>query len=322
MPRRPDAELVKTTKFRELEFYVMRTRVESTLFYQTQVDLTHTFDFLERYNQGKPAHEKLTLFQILLAAGVRTITYRPKVNRFVSGRRLWQRNQIIFSFVVNKEKKEGSEEVLAMIEFDPFDTLETVQKRVYEKIHEARYGKSKNEQDIKFYGAMPRFLIRFIFWAVRWLDEHNHPIYTITKDMPLWCSVFVAHLGSINIDAVYHHLYNLGTASFFVTIGKIHKAPVLNPETDEIEIKQVMELRFSIDDRIASGIYTGRTVDMLKDLIEHPEPLLEPPNLTDEQLDALKLKKYKKERLAREKQRRKEQRRAKKNNKKKNERTS
>ncbi|MCF2142648.1 MAG: 2-oxo acid dehydrogenase subunit E2 [Candidatus Heimdallarchaeota archaeon] len=314
MPRRPDAELIKTSKFRELEFYVMPTRAESMIFYYMQIDLTHTLEFLEEYNKNRSEEDKLTLFQLLLTAGVRTIAYRPKVNRFVAGRRLWQRNQILFSFVVNKSKTEVGEEVLAMIEFDPFDTLETVQKRVSEKIHEARYGENKNEKDIKFYGAMPRFLIRFIFWFVRWLDEHNHPPYFITRDMPLWCSVFIAHLGSINIDSVYHHLYNLGTASFFITIGKIHKATVLNQETNDIEIKQVMDLRLTIDDRIASGIYTGRTVDMLKNFIEHPEPLLEPPALTDEQLDALKLKKYKKERLAREKQRRKELRQAKRRN--------
>ena len=49
----------------------------------------------------------------------------------------------------------------------------------------------------------------------------------------------------------------------------------------------------------------NRIIYLLKDLIENPEPLLEPPKLTDEQLDKLMLKKYKKERLQREKERKK-----------------
>ncbi|MCG3222209.1 MAG: 2-oxo acid dehydrogenase subunit E2 [Candidatus Heimdallarchaeota archaeon] len=308
MPRRPDAELVKTSKFHEMEFYIMKRKVDSSIYFKTQIDLTHTFEFLEEYNKNRKDKEKLTLFQIYLTAAVRTFALRPKINRFVAGRRLWQRNQITFAFVVKKEKTEEGEEINAMIEFDPFETLETVQKIVTAELYEARHGVNKNEQDVKFWGAMPRFLIRFIFWFMKWTDDLNMPIYSLTKEMPMWASVFLAHLGSINIPAVYHHLFELGTTSLLITIGKIRKAPIINEETDKIEIREVMELKINIDDRIAPGSYTGPTIDFFKNLIENPESLIEPPELTDEQLDRLKLKKYKEERKVREKQRRKEER--------------
>ncbi len=306
MPRRPDAELVKTTKFHEFEFLIMRKKTDSEIHFKTQIDLTHTFKFLKEYNKNRDDKDKLTLFQIYLTAAVRAVTLRPKINRFVSGRRLWQRNQIILSFVVKKDKIEGGEEINAMIEFDPFDNLETVQKTVTSKLYEARYGENQNEKDVKFWGAFPRFFINFIFWLLRWTDEHNMPIYSLTKDIPMWSTAFLAHLGSINIDAVYHHLFGLGTTGVLVTIGKIHKAQVINEETEDIDIRDVMELKICIDDRITPGSYSGPTIDLLKELIEHPEPLLESPDLTHEQLDRLKLKKYKKERIEREKRRRKE----------------
>ncbi|NPD88880.1 MAG: hypothetical protein HGN29_09145 [Asgard group archaeon] len=308
MPRRPDAELVKTSKFHEMEFYIMKRKVDSSIYFKTQVDLTHTYEFLEEYNKNRKDEEKLTLFQIYLTAAVRTIALRYKINRFVAGKRLWQRNQILFAFVVKKEKTEDGEEINAMIEFNPFETLETVQKIINAEIYEARYGVNKNEEDVKFWGAMPRFLIRFIFWLLKWTDDRNMPIYSLTKDIPMWASVFLAHLGSINIPAVYHHLFELGTTSLLITLGKIHKAPIVNEETDEIEIKEVMELKINIDDRIAPGSYTGPTIELFKSLIENPESLIEPPELTDEQLDKLMLKKYKKERKEREKIRRKEKR--------------
>ncbi len=176
MPRRPDAELVKTSKFRELEFYIMKKRHESVIYADILIDLTNTFKFLEKHNKDKKDDEKLTLFQIFLTAAVRTITLRPKVNRFVAGRRLWQRNRIILSFVVNKEKTEESEEVNAMIEFDPFDTLETVQSIVNKQIYEARHEENPNQKDVDFWGGMPRWVIRFMFWLMNWTDERNMPL--------------------------------------------------------------------------------------------------------------------------------------------------
>jgi hypothetical protein len=309
MPRRPDAELVKTSKFHEMEFYIMPKKTSSEIFYKTKVDLTQTCEFLEKYNKDREDKDKLTLFQIYLAAGVRTVALRPKINRFVSGRRLWQRNQIILSFVVNKEKSEDGEEINAMIEFDPFDTLESVQKIVNEHLYEARHGVNPNERDIKFWGAMPRFVIRFMFWFMRWTDEHNIPIYALTKDIPMFSTAFIAHLGSIGIPAVYHHLFEFGTTGVLITLGKIRKIQVVDEETEKVDIRKTMELKVTIDDRIAPGIYTGPTIELFKELIENPEPLLKPPDLTDEQLDKLLLKKYKKERLQREKQRKKKKKR-------------
>lgn len=289
----------------------MHKRNESVIYYDTQIDLTNTIKFLEEYNKNRKEEDKLTLFQIYLAAATRTVTLRPKINRFVSNRRLWQRNEIIFSFVVNKEKSEEGEEVNARIDFDPFDTLETVQKNVSKHLYEARYGKNPNEKDIQLTGALPRWMIRFIFWLMRWTDQHNIPIKSWINDMPLWSTAFIAHLGSIGIDAVYHHQFELGTTGLFFAIGKMDDVPIINKETKEIEIRKIMELRISIDDRIAPGIYTGPTVYMLKEFIENPEPLLKPPELTDEQLDMLMLKKYKKERLEREKLGRKAKRKKK-----------
>ena len=306
MPRRPDAELVKTTKFHEFEFLIMRTKTGSSIYSKTQIDLTNTLKFLEKYNKNRDDEDKITLFQIYLAAAIRTISLRPKINRFVSGRRLWQRNKIIISFVVKKEKTEDGDEINAMIEFDPFDTLDSVQKIVKRELYEARYGENPNEKDVKFWGAFPRWVIRFIFWLIRWTDEHNIPIYAFTKDIPMWSTVFLAHLGSINIDAVYHHLFELGTTGVLVTIGKMHKVQVVNQETEEVDIRNVMDIKVCIDDRITPGSYSGPTIDLLKELVEHPEPLINPPDLTDEQLDKLMLKKYKKDRIAREKVRRKE----------------
>ena len=311
MPRRPDGELVKTSKFHELEFHVMNKRSESIVYFDTTIDLTNPIKFLEDYNKNRRDEDKVTLFQLYLAAGVRTIALRPKINRFISGRRMWQRNQISISFIVLKKKEEYGEEVIPTIEFDPFDALDDVQKRVSSEINKARKETHETEKIVNAFSLLPRFGLRFIAWLLKTTDKMNLRLLKLTKDYPFWSTAFVAHLASINADAVYHHFYDLGSVSLFFTLGKMHLAPVVNQETGEIEVKKVMNIRATIDERISPGNYLSPTIDLLKDLIENPEPLLKRPELTDEQLDKLMLKKYKKERLEREKLRKKQKKKKK-----------
>ena len=130
MPRRPDATLVKDiTKFHEFEFHVMRGRNESAIQFDLDIDLSNTLPYLDKINRGRKK-KKLTLFHIILCACVRTIALRPKLNRFVSNRRLWQRNEIVFSFVVKKYLDETADSTTAMISFSPYETLDSVSSKI------------------------------------------------------------------------------------------------------------------------------------------------------------------------------------------------
>lgn len=290
MPKRPDANLVKNiTKFHEFEFHVMRGRTESAIFFDLDLDLSKTLPYLEKVNQGLDK-KKLTLFHVILGACVRTVALRPKLNRFISNRRLWQRNQIILSFVVKKQLDENSDSSNAMISFSPYETLDTISKKIDDHLYRARETSNKGDKQIAFYSKLPRFIIRFIFWILRWADEHNIVLYSITKDMPMWSTAFLANLGSIGLHSVYHHLYELGNIGFFLTIGKIEKKPFVDQETGEISVREGVSIRINLDDRISEGIYLTKTVDYLKKFMENPELLEVPPELTEEQIKTLNLK--------------------------------
>lgn len=290
MPKRPDANLVKNiTKFHEFEFHIMRGRTESTIFFDLDLDLSKTLPYLEKVNKGLDK-KKLSLFHVILGACVRTVALRPKLNRFISNRRLWQRNQIILSFVVKKNLDEKSDSSNAMISFSPYETLDTISKKIDDHLHRARETSNEGNKQIEFYSKLPRFIIRFIFWILRWADEHNIVLYSITKDMPMWSTAFLANLGSIGLHSVYHHLYELGNIGFFLAIGKIEKKPFVDQETGEISVHEGVSIRINLDDRISEGIYLTKTVDYLKKFMENPELLEVPPELTQEQIKTLNLK--------------------------------
>jgi len=58
---------------------------------------------------------------------------------------------------------------------------------------------------------------------LRWLDRVNLLPGSMIANDPLYSSLFVANLGSIGIDDVYHHLYEYGTTSLFAAIGRVEK---------------------------------------------------------------------------------------------------
>jgi len=290
MPRRPDASLVKDiTKFHEFEFHIMRGRNESSIHFDLEIDLRNTLAYLKKVNAGSE-QKKLTLFHVILCTCVRTVALRPKLNRFVSNRRLWQRNQIILSFVVKKQLHEKSDSTNAMISFSPYETLETISKKVDNHLFQARESSNEGDKQIEFYSKLPRFILRFMFWLLRWADERNIVLYSITKDMPMWSSAFLANLGSIGLPPVYHHLYELGNIGFFLAIGKIEKKVFVDQKTGEISSGEGVSIGINLDDRISEGIYLSKTVEYLKHFIENPQLLEAPPELTEEQLATLNLK--------------------------------
>ena len=95
------------------------------------------------------------------------------------------------------------------------------------------------------------------------------------KTDPNYSSIFMNNLGSIQLNAAYHHLNNWGTNSLFVVIGEKFQAP----EYDENGFKGMREklkLGITLDERIADGYYYSRAIRLAKHLMEHPE-LLEKP---------------------------------------------
>ena len=118
-------------------------------------------------------------------------------------------------------------------------------------------------------------MLKLVMIVIRCLDRHGKlPRFYYELD-PNFSSVLVANLGSIKIDAPYHHLNNFGSNSVMMTIGEIHKAPLVNAN-NEIEIRDVVNIGITLDERVGDGFYFSRSVSLFKEIIAHPERLDEP----------------------------------------------
>jgi hypothetical protein len=273
--RSDGVRLKKLPGFRKIFPFLMRTRTESAVYFSKRLTVAPTTSWLERTNAAR--ERRISLFYVILAAGVRTLALRPEINRFVAGRRIYQRRTIDLSFVVKRELTEEGSEITLKLTFDPRSTIDEVARRVQDAVESVRQSRTSFDEKLTdFVTALPRPLTRLAVGVVRWLDYHGWLPASFLRDDSLHTSAFLANLGSIGLDAAFHHMYEWGNASVFVVVGRLKKEPVVN-ERGELEIADVVDMNFTGDERITDGVYFSRTMDLFLDLIRNPEKLEAPP---------------------------------------------
>ena len=283
---RPDGTLLRDLPhFTRLLPYLMGTRTDSTIFFEQEMDVTHALEYV-RARGG----ERVSFFQVFLCAAVRTLALRPKLNRFISGYHYYQRNGIIFNFVAKKKLTDEGEEINITLSFAPDETLSTLPAKVSAMVNRGKSGGTNEGDSLNaFLVKLPRFVIRLVIGTLRALDYHNMLPGSFLASLPFWASIFFTNVGSVGIDAPFHHNFNLGTCGFFIALGKIRKERVTGPD-GSVTTRDKVKVTFTYDDRIADGIYCGRAIDLFRTFVESPEQLEEPLQLSPQQRAELMLK--------------------------------
>lgn len=273
---RPDGTLVrKAPKVRLFMPYLMPRRADAQVFFEQKFDISQAIEYLERWNDGSGRCE-LRLFHLYIGAIVRVLRDRPRLNRFIAGRRLYQRNDIAVSISVIKVKEDNAKLTVVKQIFDPEAGLAEIFERTEEIIGNGRAReKTASEKEVGLILKLPRLFIPLLPKLQKLGDWLNITPASLPEADPLYSSLMISHLGSIGIDAAYHHLYEHGTLPIFVTIGKIKQEPVLT-EAGELAVRPVVTVRYTIDERIVDGFYAARALDLLEELVKNPWTLERP----------------------------------------------
>jgi hypothetical protein len=274
---RPDGVLLtKLPGFRKIFPFLMVTRTESAIVHQQTIRVKRSLALLARLNEGRTG-PKYTIFHIFLAAAVRTMALRPENNRFVVGRRIYQRKAIELAFIAKKALTDEAAETNVRLVFEPADTLEQVAARVWDRVSSTKKSSSSKDENLaETLSRLPRFLTRFLMWAFRVLDYFNLLPASAIKSDALYCSAYLANLGSIGLEAVEHHLFEWGTCSMFGVLGKIKKGVVVDDE-NHVAVEDVVTTAFTVDERATDGVNLAKTIALLEGFLEDPEPLMSPP---------------------------------------------
>ena len=119
--------------------------------------------------------------------------------------------------------------------------------------------------------------------VIRFLDKHGILPKFLIKVSPFHTSAFVTNVGSLGIDAIFHHLYSFGTTSMFFAMGRKKKTYVY--VDDELVEKKCISIAFVGDERICDGYYYASSFKLMSKYLAKQHLLEEKGSkVLDEQL--------------------------------------
>ena len=100
-------------------------RCDNEAYISERVDLTAINAYLAKKNETETDFP-YTMFHLIVTALLKTITLRPKLNRFIVNSNFYQRNEVSAAFVVKKQFSDKGAEALAFLHSKEDFTVEDV----------------------------------------------------------------------------------------------------------------------------------------------------------------------------------------------------
>src|SRR5262249_34810851 len=160
------------------------------------------------------------------------------------------------------------------IEFRRDEPLPAMVDRLLAVLGEGRSGReTAADREVKGFLRLPAPLLRLAVRLQRVLDGWNLLPAALIKDDPVYASAFIAHLGSVGLDAAFHHLDDYGTIPIFVTMGRVQRTPLVRDD-GSVGSEEVFRLRYTYDERVEDGFYAARALERLAACLAAPDALI------------------------------------------------
>ena len=257
--------------------YIMPERNQANVFFPDKLEITA----LEKYIREKRANgfDQFGMTEALLAAYVRTVSKYPGINRFISGEKIYTREDgMQFCMTVKKEMTKESPDTVIKVHLQPGDTVEDVYRKFHETLNSAKKSMeldSSLDGVTAIFGMIPGVVLKFVIWLLKLLDYFGLLPRFILEVSPFHGSIFFTSMGSLGIPAVYHHLYNFGNLPIFLAFGRKYRVNEVDDEGNTVS-RKYMDYTFNVDERIVDGFYYATVIKYFHKLLLHPERLDEP----------------------------------------------
>jgi hypothetical protein len=263
---RPDATLVRDlSPVRRFMPFLSPRRNDSLVYFSQDLDVTRALAFAEERSRARPPDRPVTLLHLLLRALTLVLTERPRLNRFTAGGRIWQRNGVWITLSAKQRFDDDAPILTVKQRFEPGETLDEMVDRLHAALRAGRSGKrSTADTEVSILLRLPAPLLHAAVRLVRLADGLGLLPARMIETDPMFASVFVANLGSVGLDAGYHHLWEYGSIPVFCVVGRIRPD---GPGSRRVTLK------WTYDERVEDGLYCARSLERLRELLENPEKL-------------------------------------------------
>ena len=254
--------------------YIMRTRTDSQNQYNDDFECESLDQYIaEKRTQGIP----YTYMHIIIAAMVRTMALRPRLNRFVKNGKIYARNKIYVSLAVQRNLRVDGVETTLKFEFEGTETLEQIRSQIDEKIEKTMTEEANStDKTADIIMKLPGWLIKAFVGFMNFLDNHEMLPRKICEVSPFHTSIFITNLKSLGINYLYHHCYEFGTTGIFMAMGKERRRVMPGPGDSDPEVRKVLTLGLVMDERFCDGLYYARSMRYFRKFMKNPYLLDEP----------------------------------------------
>ena len=271
--RRPDGRRVKNMDpIVRMTPHIMPKRYDAQVMVERQIDYEPIKAYLR---QKRDEGVKLTHMDVIIAAYLRLLKKRPEFNRFIVNRNFYQRNEMTVSLTILKNKSEDGviNETVIKVKFSPEDTIFDVSRKMNDAILANKVVETKNFADklARFFAALP-IIPGAIIGFLKFLDRYGLLHKAILDALPFHTSLFITNMASIKMGAVFHHIYDFGTTSVFISIGQKESKLELDRDNNVVK-KSYIPLGAVIDERICSGAVYAMGFNYFDRLLKNPAVL-------------------------------------------------
>ena len=262
--------------------YIMKVRSDAQNHFEDRIDM----DILDAYCAKKQAQglSGFGALHAILAAYVRTISERPAINRFVAGQHVYARNNIVANMTIKKKMGLDCPDTVIKVIFDPSDTADDVYRKFTEVAEKATSDDTDFDNTAGFLRHIPGLILRGVIGLLRFLDYFGILPRGLVKVSPFHGSLVITSMGSLGINAIYHHLYDFGNVPLFFAYGKKYTVREIG-ENGEVIARRFVDLRAVTDERICDGYYYASAFKIMQRYLSHPDLLDAPPASVKEDID-------------------------------------
>ena len=251
--------------------YIMKKRYDA----QNMNTLHLPQEPLKAYLAEKRAQGmQISYMAIIIAAYLRTAAEIPALNRFIVNKRIYARNEFTVGMVVLKPGQ--GEGTMSKMYFDVSNTIYDVHRIMNEYIEANRQSGDNNATDdiMRKLLAIPG-LCNLGVGLFKLLDKYGLLPRKVIEASPFHISLGITNLASIRTNHIYHHVYEFGTTSVFVSMGNLREVPVR--KHGEVVFERCIPMGIVMDERICSGSYFAKVCQRLKQYLANPALLEAPP---------------------------------------------